>query len=144
MAHHRHAAPDEEAHGLGHLLAAFELDRGAAGLGHDPGGVAERLVRRLLIAAERHVDDDERPRRGAHHRRAVRDHHLDRYRQGAVETVDHHAERIPDQQKIDMGVEQTRDRRGVGGQPDDRRAALDDLADRRGAWPWPVLFAVRS
>ena len=103
MAHHRHAALDQEGDGLGHLRAAFELDRGTAGLGHDPCGGAERLLRRFLIAAERQVDDDQRMRGRAHDRGAMRDHHVQRDRQGAVEAVDHHAQTVADQQQIDSG-----------------------------------------
>ena len=101
---HRDAALDEEADGLGHRLAALELDRGAAGLGHDPGGVAERLLGRFLIAAERHVDDDQRapvdPRTTAAPCAIIMS---TRHRQGAVEAVDHHAERIADQQQSTCG-----------------------------------------
>jgi hypothetical protein len=117
-------------HGVGHLPPAFELDRGAAGFGHDARGVAERLLARFLIAAKRHVDDDQRRRRAAHDRPAMRDHHVEGDRQGVVEPVQHHPDRVADQQEIDMRVEKPRDRRGVGGQPDDRGAALLQIADR--------------
>ena len=103
MAHHRHAAPGQERDRLGHLLAAFELDRHAAGLGHHPGGGAERLLRRGLIAAERQVDDDQRVLGRPHHRGAMRDHHVERDRQGAVEAVDHHRQAVADQEEIDLG-----------------------------------------
>ena len=73
MAEHRHAALDQEGDGLGHRRPALELDAGAAGLGHDPGGAAERLRRALLVAAERHIDDHQRlagaAHDGAHHAR---------------------------------------------------------------------------
>ena len=59
MPHDRHPAPGQKAHRLGHLRAAFELDRGAAGLCHEMGGAAERLFGRFLVAAERQVDDDQ-------------------------------------------------------------------------------------
>ncbi len=62
MATDRHPAPGEESDGFRHLRAAFELDGAAARLGHDAGGVAERDLRRLLIAAEGQVDDNERMR----------------------------------------------------------------------------------
>ena len=51
MAHHRDAATHEKRDRLGHFLAAFELDRGAAGLGQHARGGAEGLLRRFLIAS---------------------------------------------------------------------------------------------
>ncbi len=47
MAHHRNAATHEKRDRLGHFLAAFELDRGAAGLGQHARGGAERLLRAI-------------------------------------------------------------------------------------------------
>ena len=135
MAHDRHPAPGQKAHGLGHLRTTFELDRGASGIGHDARGVAERLLRGFLIGAERQVDDDHCPRRAAHDGRAMRDHHLDRDRKRAVETVDHHAQRIADQQEVYVRVEQPGDGCGIGGQPDDRCGAFDKVADRAPAHP---------
>ena len=43
---------------------------------------------------------------------------------GAVEAVDHHAERIPDQQQVRDGIEEPRHRRAIGGEADDRHAVL--------------------
>ena len=62
MAHDRDAALGQKPHGVGHLGTAFELDRGATGLGQNPRRAAERLLARFLIAAERHVDDHQRLR----------------------------------------------------------------------------------
>ena len=56
MADHRDAALDEEGDRLGHRLAALQLHRRRAGFLEHPRGVAERLLRALLIGAERHVD----------------------------------------------------------------------------------------
>jgi len=39
MGHHRDAALGQEADGLGHVLAAFELDRRRAGFGDQAGGI---------------------------------------------------------------------------------------------------------
>ena len=44
MAHDRDAALDQEADGLRHALAAFELHRAAAGLLQDPRGGPERFA----------------------------------------------------------------------------------------------------
>ena len=60
MADHRDAARGEEGDRRGHRLAALELDRRRAGLLEHARGVAERLLGRLLIGAERHVDRDQR------------------------------------------------------------------------------------
>ena len=117
MAHDRHAALDEE--GMVSAISAppssLTAEQPVSAI--MPGGGAEGLLRRFLVAAERQVDDDQAAHGAAHHRRAVRDHHLQRDRQGAVEAVDDHAERVADQQEIDMRIEQPGDRRGIGGQP---------------------------
>ena len=52
------------------------------------------------------------------------DHHLQRDWKRVVEPIKDHADRIADQQEIDMGVEETRHRRGIGGERDDGRSAL--------------------
>ncbi len=135
MAHHRHAAIDQIADGVGHLGAALQLDPGGAGLGHDAGTGAEGLGRALLIGAERQVDDDAGTRRTAHHRLAVIDHHVERDAERRLHAIDHHAERIAHQQHIDMGIEQTGHRRRIGGQHDDRRLALHKPNVAAGASP---------
>jgi hypothetical protein len=102
----------QKPHGVGHLGPAFELDRRTAGLGQNARCGPERLLARFLIAAERHVDNHQSAGGTAHDGRTVGDHHVDGDRQGAVEPVDHHPHRSPDQQKIDMRIEQVGDRRG--------------------------------
>ncbi len=124
MAQYRNAALHQKAHRLGHRLAAFELDAGGAGLGHDARGALERLIGTSLVSAEGHVDDDAGALGAAHRRRAMRDHHFHRHRQRALEAVDHHAEGIPDQQQIGDRVQQPRHRCAVGGQAHDRLAPL--------------------
>jgi hypothetical protein len=98
------AALGQKPHGVGHLGSAFEFDRRATGLGQDACGGAEGLLARFLIAAERHIDDDQRLRGTAHDGGAMRDHHVHGDRQSAVEPVDHHTDRISDQQEIDIRV----------------------------------------
>jgi hypothetical protein len=61
----------------------------------------------------------------------VGDHHVERDRQGAVEAIDDHAQRIADQQQVDMRVEPARHLRGVGGEADDRLTALAGADLRR-------------
>ena len=128
---------------LGHFLAAFELDRGAAGLGQHAGGGAERLLRRFLVAAERQVDRDQRVLGRAHDRGAMRDHHVERDRQGAVKAVDGHRQAVADQQQIDLVVEMPRDRRRIGRQADHLVAALAalDLRHRYALRPGLTLIA---
>ena len=127
--HHRDALRGEHAHGFGEGRAALDLDRRAAGLGDDPRCRLARLRRRGLVAAERQVDDDARAPRGADDRAAVGDHHVEGHAARAVETVDHHGQRITDEQQIDVVVEDLGHRRGVRGEADDRGSALalDDL-----------------
>ncbi len=66
----------------------------------------------------------------AHHRLAVQDHHLHGHADGVGQAVDHHADGIADQQQVADLVEDLGHRRGVGGEADDRLAALarGDLA----------------
>ena len=98
MRQHRDAARGEEADGLGHNRAAFELHARAAGLGEDARRIMESLSGAFLIGAEGHVDDHTGFAGAADHRCAMGDHHLHGDRQGAVEAIDHHAEGIADQQ----------------------------------------------
>ena len=59
MAHHRNAARTRKPDRLGHFLAAFELDRWRSrSRPCTRAAAAERLLRALLVAAERQVDDD--------------------------------------------------------------------------------------
>jgi hypothetical protein len=92
MAHHRHAALDQESDGVGHAASAFKLDRTAAGLLHHPCRRGERLLLRSLIGAERHIDHHQRALRSAHHREPLQNHHVEGDRDGGLEPVHHHAE----------------------------------------------------
>ena len=120
MAHDRNAALVEESDGFGHLLAAFQLHRGGARLLEQIGSIFERLFLRRLVGTERHVDDHDRviaaPDDGG---RMVR-HHLQRDGNGRWQSVDHLAERIPDQQDVAMRIEDLRLTRRIGGQHDQR------------------------
>ncbi len=88
MRHHRYATRTQEGDRFCHRLAALELDRRRAGFGKNAAGRGERLRRRGLVAAERHVDDDQRVKAAAHNRGAVRAHHVERDRQRRGEAVD--------------------------------------------------------
>ena len=63
-------------------------------------------------------------RRAAHHRLAVQDHHLQGHADGVGQAVQHHADEVADQQQVAELVEDLGHGRGVGGQADDRLAAL--------------------
>ena len=91
MAHDRNAATGEIAGGVSDARAAFHLYRRAPGLLDHARGIAESNLRRLFVTAERHVDDDERALRAAHHRLAVQDHHVERDAEGVLHPVHHHA-----------------------------------------------------
>ena len=124
MAHHRDAALGEIADGLGHMHAAFELDRAAARFLHHARGVAEGDRRAFLVGAERHVDHDQRAGRAAHHRLRMHDHQLERHRHRGLVAVHHHAEGIADEQHVDMRIDDARGMGVIGGERHDRRAAL--------------------
>ena len=124
MRHHRNAAVDEIADGLGHAPAALELDGAAVGLLHHARGIAEGDRRALLVGAERHVDDDQRALGAAHHGAAMHDHQLERHRHGRLVAVHHHAEAVADQQEIAVLVGDRRGMGVIGGQRDDRLDAL--------------------
>ena len=133
MADHRNAAMGQEVDGRRHRLAAFQLDRRAAGFLHDPRRAGERLFGRAFIASERHVDRDQRVPAAAHHRGAMGAHHLHRHRHGRRQAVDHLAQAVADQQHLAMRVEQLRHPHRVGGQHDDRLLGLAVLLARRGS-----------
>ena len=99
-----------------HRLAALQLHRRGAGFLEDARGAEERLLGRGLIAAERHVDDDEAVPAAAHHGGAVRAHHLEADRHGRGQAVDHLPQQIADEQHVAMRIEQLRHPHGVGGQ----------------------------
>ena len=124
MRHHRNAALAEEADGLAHALAAFELDGAALGFLHHHRRIAERLLRAFLIGAERHVDDDQRPLGAAHHRAAMQDHQVERHGKRRLESMHHHAERVAHQQEVDILVGNRRRMGVIGGERDDGVLAL--------------------
>ena len=134
MRHDGHAAFGQEFDRRGHCRAAFEFDRCAAGLGHDAAGAGKGLFGRTFIAAEGHVDDDDAVPAAAHHRRAVRAHHVERDGEGGRETVYYLPQGIADEENVAMRIEQLRHPHGVGGQHDQRfggGAGIFSRADRR-------------
>jgi hypothetical protein len=55
-----------------------------------------------------------------HNGGAMGAHHLDAYRDGGRQAVDHLTQAVPDQQDLAMGIQQLRHAHGVGGEHDDR------------------------
>ena len=124
MGHHRHAAAGEERDGLGQARAAFELDGAAAGFLEHARRRHEGLLLRHLVGPERQVNHDQRVSRAAHHRMALKDHHVERHRDRGLQPVHHHAERIPHQDDVAMPVEDARRMGVIGREHHDRLAAL--------------------
>ena len=111
MRHDRDAVRGESANGLDHLGAAFDLDRVHARLFQKTRRIAEGVGRAGLVGAERHVADEERPRRAARDRRGVPNHVVHRHRHGRGITEHHHAERVADQDHVYAGLlDETRER----------------------------------
>ncbi len=135
MAHHRNAAQGQIFDGGGHGRAAFDLHPLGAGFLHHSRGAGIGLLGRALIGSERQVDHHHGPARAAHHCLGVQDHHVqgDAHRIG--QAVQHHADRVADQQHVARLVEQLRHGRGIGRQADDRLAALarGDIRGRQAA-----------
>ena len=132
MAHHRNTALRQKSDSFRHAAAAFDLDRSAAGLLHHPRRRHESLLLGGFVTAERHIDHDQRALRAAHHGKPLQDHHVERNRDGRLEPMHHHAERIADQNEIAMAVEQARGVRVVGRETDDRLTSLAGANVRRG------------
>jgi len=124
MAHDRDATFDQESDGLGHTATAFELHGTAAGLLHHPRSRHEGLLPRRLVGAERHIDHDQRAPRAAHHRQPLQDHHIERDRHRRLQPMHHHAQRIADQDKVAVPIEQARGMGMIRGETDDGVAAL--------------------
>jgi hypothetical protein len=135
VAHHGNAAFGEECDRLRHPHPAFELDRAATGFLQDPRRGMKCLLARSLVAAERHVHHDQRVLGAPHHRAALQDHHVQRYRHRSLETMHHIAQGIADQDDVAMAVNQRRCMRMVGGEHDDGLAVLAGTNIRRGLAP---------
>ncbi len=129
MAADRDAARDEEGDGGCHLGAAFELDHLGAG-GHQGDGVAESLLWRFLITAERHVGDDEGTVAAALDGGGVVSDVGDGHRQRRVVALDDVTERIADQQAVDRcAIEQAGKAGVVAGEHDDFFAGSVQLGE---------------
>ncbi len=105
MRHHWNAALGEVIDGFAHTRTALEFNRPAARFLHHPCGISERDLRALLVCAKWHIHDNQCMRRTAHDCSAMHDHQIKRYWNRALIAMHHHAERIPDQQEINIGIE---------------------------------------
>ena len=114
MPAHRHAAFRNETHCVGHQRAAFQFHHLRAG-GHQARRTAHRLLAPFLVAAERQVTEDERALGAAHDAFHVVGDVLQLYGQRGVPALDHHAERVADQQGLHAGVVQDARKAGVIG-----------------------------
>lgn len=106
MGEHRYATAYQEVHGFFHFLTAFQLHRLGAAVGQQAYGVAERLSGRFLVAGERQVGHHAGAPAAAHHRQGVGDHHLQAHSQGTGHAIEHHAQRIADQQQVGVRIEE--------------------------------------
>jgi hypothetical protein len=92
----------------------------------------KRLFFRAFIGAERHIDDNKRMLRAAHHGAALQNHHLECDRHRGLEPVHNVAEGIADQDDVAVAVDQRRRVRVIRGQHHDGIAALAGANLRRG------------
>ena len=95
----RHAAVDQEVNRVRHECAAFELDH-LGPRGHQPGGVSHRLFAALLIAAERHVRNNERAIAAACDALGVIHHVLEGDRERRLLPLQDVAQRVADEDDI--------------------------------------------
>jgi hypothetical protein len=109
---------------LSHAAPAFELDRPTVSFFQYPRAGGERLLLRLLVGAERHVNHHQRSLGAAHHRVTLQDHHVERDRHGGLKPMHDHAERIPNQDDVAILVDQARGVGVIRGQAHDRLGAL--------------------
>ena len=101
VGHDRDVDGSERGDGVRHGDAALELHRLGAAFLDQAAGVAQRILRAHLVGEERQVADEQRPLPRARHHAAVVDHLVERHRQGRVESLDDHAERVADQDDVD-------------------------------------------
>ena len=95
----RNAPGDQKLDGRREPGAAFELHHLRPG-SHQPRRVAIGLLASRLVAAERHVGDDERGARTGRDTARVINHVVERDRQRRAVAADHHAKRIADEKRV--------------------------------------------
>src|SRR5204863_513123 len=127
---HRDAALGEKSYRVGELRAALELHHLCASR-HQFGRTAERLLRRFLIASEGHVGDEEAALAAARDAARVVGHVGKRHRQRGVVPLQHHAERVADEEAVETrGVQHRGEARVVAGEHGYLHAIFAQLLQR--------------
>src|SRR5437867_6165073 len=112
----RNAALREEAHRLREFRTALELHHLGAGR-HQFGRAAECLLRRFLIASEGHVGDEETALAAARDAARMVGHVGERHRKRGLVSLQHHAERVSDEEAVETrGVEHRGEARVIAGE----------------------------
>ena len=101
MSHHRHTGLNHMADSRQDLFAAFEFDGIAAALFENLNGIADCLFFAHLIAAERHIADNERVLRGSYHTFGEENHLVHGNRQRVLVSAHYIAGAIAYQKHID-------------------------------------------
>ena len=119
----RDAALDQEAHGSCSPAATFKLDHMRARL-HQTQGASKGLLRALVVAAKGQIGDQPGTLATTCDTSGVIDHLVEQHGHGAGLALQHHAERVTHQQRLDAGLFQHRGESGViAGQHGDLVAA---------------------
>ena len=120
VSHHRNLRFGKTRNQLQSSLSAFHLYCFRPGFFYETHGVAMRLCRIRVIAAERHVGDDQRAPRTPPHRARVMQHVFEGHRKRAFVTQHYHTEGIANEYHIHPGfIEQSGGRIVVGRQGGD-------------------------
>ncbi len=116
VCHDGDAVRGERPDGVDDLRAALDLDRVHARLFEEARGVAKSVGSAGLVAAERHVADQQRTRRSARHGGGVADHVVHRHGHSRRIPEHDHAERVPDEDDVNARlIDEARERRVVRG-----------------------------
>ena len=115
VAHHRDAGRENTLDAFPDFGAAFQLHGVGAAFLHDANGRAQRLARRALIRAKRHIHDHQRPLHGPHHGLRVVYHLVQGDGQRGFVAGHHVRGGVADEQHVDAGpVEDAGHREVVG------------------------------
>lgn len=104
MALDRDAGFDDGSDYWGEIHTTLQLDCIAAAFLHQPSGIDNGIPDTCVVTHKGHISDYHGPFASAYHRLDVVDHHLQRDRYGAVQTQDHHTQRVSDQRNINAGL----------------------------------------
>ena len=103
MAHHRDLGVDDLLDHRESLASALELHRVRTGP-HQPSGIANRLLRRDVVAHPGQVGDDVAVGLGPGDRRRVVHHVVDRHLQGVVVPEHDHGDGVADENEVGTGL----------------------------------------